>query len=156
MREFYTEADFSAAQRRYRRRCICMAALLAPFAALYVWAVIAGRQGLMLLALLAAFFLAVFLGDLWLMPARRGCVFLREMRSGLRRSAECKIEWVETLVQVQDGIRVHAMVVRLLAGGDTRVYYVNAAQLNRLPGMGVKIRLHSYGRHAVGCETLEG
>lgn len=152
--KIYREADLQAARTRARHWEWVLGGLLAPLLALYGYAVWQGAQGAMLALLLAAYVLILFVGDNYLLPARRYARFLREMERGLRREAECVPESLEEAVQLQDGVRVRSMQVRLCADGDSRVFYLDAAKAEMAPPMGARVRLVSYGRHAVAWEEI--
>lgn len=145
--------------RQAQRRCNCCWALLIgillPLAMIYVLALLKGRQGLMLAALLIGFSVSVFIGDLKLLPALRYLRFLREMESGLRRSADCVLMKVETEAQMQDGAQVFVLHVCMTESGDNRIFYVNASKIAQLPEIGAHVKITSYGRHVVDCLKLK-
>lgn len=150
----YNQNDMQEARRSLNRCCGLLVSMLVPLLAVYVLGIVKGRQGLMLAALLAGFGWAVFICDLKFLPARRYMRFLKEMEIGLRRSMDCTLERLDMQVQIQDGVRVRALHVRLNAGGDSRIFYVNVSKTDFLPQMGTVVRLTGYGRHVVNCEEL--
>ena len=147
----YNPDDMLEARRSLDRCRGLLASVLVPLLAVYVLAIVRGMQWLMLAALLAGFGWALFFGDLKLMPALRYVRFLREMQSGLRRTTECTLERLEGEAQMQDGVRVFALHVRLAESGDSRILYVNASKADMLPDMGARVRITGYGRHVVEC-----
>ena len=148
----YNDTDLLLAGRRVKRCIAGMAAVLLPLLAVYVLGVVRGMYGLILAALILMFAFSVFAGDLWLLPALRYRRFLKEMGKGLRRSADCILESMDVETQVQDGVQVRALHVRLCEGGDSRIFYVNASKLELLPEMKRHVRLESYGRHVTACK----
>ena len=152
--DFYTEKDDVCAAARLRRSIIGLCAVLLPLIALYVLAILKGARMGMLAALLAAFAWTVFWRDMRLLPELRCRAFLKELRKGLRRSTECIPVKLEAEEQMQDGVRVRALHVRICDGGDSRIFYVNASHAERLPSMGMRMRISSCGRHILSCEIL--
>lgn len=150
----YNRNDMQEARRSLNRCRGLLASGLAPLLAVYALGIVNGLQGLMLGALLAGFAWAVLIGDLKLLPALRYVRFLREMEGGLRRSTDCALEALEEEVQMQDGVPVHALHVRLTEDGDSRILYVNAAKAAKLPAMGSRVKITGYGRHVVACEEI--
>lgn len=151
----YGPEDIRNAQRQLRRSTIILLSLPLVMLAAYVAAIVAGSQAAMLAALLMAFVWLVLAGDLIWLPAKRYAKFLREMESGLRRSVVCVPERLEDAVQMQDGVRVRALHVRLEESGDSRIYYINVSKLYGLPPMGTPVQLMSYGRHVIKCEAVK-
>ena len=144
----YTEKDMLLARKSLLGAAGWMAAVLAVLLAGYVAALVKGWY--VLTAVLAVLMLAfcLFFGDLMLAPRLRYARFLKELGKGLRRSADCVLECMDDGLQLQDGVKVHALQVRL-PDGDSRIYYLNASKLDFLPEMEKRIRLVSYGRHVV-------
>lgn len=142
------------ARRSLNRCCGLLVSMLVPLLAVYVLGIVKGWQGVMLAALLTGFACAVLICDLKLLPALRHKRFLEEMEKGLRRSVDCTLERLNTQAQIQDGIRVYALHVRLKADGDSRIFYVNASKTDCIPVMGTVVRITGYGRHVVNCEEL--
>ena len=152
--DFYTEKDDICAAARLRRSIIGMCAVLLPMIALYVLAILKGARMGMLAALLAAFAWILFWGDMRLIPALRYGAFLKDMRMGLRRSTECILVRLEEKEQMQDGVRVRALHVRICDGEDSRIFYLNASHGEHCPAMGMQVRIFSYGRHILSCDIL--
>ena len=150
----YNQTDMKEARRSLNRCRGLLALVLAPLLAVYVLGIVKARQGLMLAVLLAGFAGAIFICDLRLLPVQRYVRFLKEMERGLRRSMDCFLESMDEEEQMQDGVRVHALHVRLAEDGDSRILYVNAAKAYMLPAMNTKVRITGYGRHVVNCEVL--
>lgn len=150
----YNQNDIQEARRSLNRCCGLLVSVLLPLLAVYLMGILKGWQGMMLAVLLAGFACAVLVCDLKLLPVLRYVRFLEGMEKGLRRSMDCTLERLDTHVQMQDGIRVYALHVRLKADGDSRIFYVNASKVNCLPQMGAQVRLTGYGRHVVRCEVL--
>ena len=150
----YNPNDMQEARRSLNRCRGLLALVLMPLLAAYVLGAAKGWQGIMLAALLAGFVCALLIGDLKLLPALRYVRFLKEMENGLRRSVDCTLESLDAEEQMQDGVRVYALHVRLLADGDSRIFYVNVSKSGCLPAMGKRVRLTGYGRHVVGCEEI--
>ena len=150
----YNQNDIQEARRSLNRCSGLLVSVLLPLLVVYVLGIVKGRQGLMLMALLLGLACTVFICDLKLLPARRYMRFLKEMEIGLRRSTDCTLERLDTQVQMQDGVRVCALHVCLNAGGDSRIFYVNASKTDCIPVMGTVVRITGYGRHVVNCEEL--
>lgn len=150
----YNQMDMQEARRSLNRCCGLLALILAPLLAAYVLGIVKGWQSLMLAALLLGFACTVFICDLRLLPAMRYVRFLKEMGKGLRRDMICIPESLETQIQMQDGVHVHALHVRLEADGDSRILYVNAVKVDMLPPMDTRVHITGYGRHVVNCEVL--
>lgn len=150
----YNQMDMQEARRSLNRCCGLLALLLLMLLPVYVLGILKGWQGLMLAVLLVGFACTVFICDLKLLPARHYVCFLREMERGLRRNVECSLEHLDTQTQMQDGVCVRALHVRLKTDGDSRVYYVNISKAALLPSMGMQVRITGYGRHVVNCEVL--
>jgi len=150
----YNQMDMQEARRSLNRCSGLLALILTPLLAVYVLGIVKGWQGLMLAAALAGFSCTIFICDLKLMPALRYVRFLREMEKGLRRNMDCYLESIDSEEQMQDGVRVYALHVRLAEDGDSRILYVNTSKLEHLPKMGRKVRITGYGRHVVNCEVL--
>ena len=117
--------------------------------AAYVAGIALGRRWMMLAALLLGFAVALFLGDLCLLPALRYRRFLQELDSGLRRRTVCTVESLKEEAGMQDGARVRELKVRL-DDGDSRIFYVNADHADQIPEPGAEIELESCGRHVTG------
>lgn len=150
----YTKKDEHCAAARLRR-CIClMTGILLVVAALYVLATVRRQRIGMLAALIAFFCLALLMGDLLLLPRLRYHNFLKNMNRGLRRSTECTVTEIDSQIRMEDGAQVRAMHVCLRENGDSRIFYVNAAKAEELPGEGMQVRLESWGRHVVSWERL--
>lgn len=144
----YTPDDLRHACRQQRRQIALLLALLLPLLAAYVLALIHGSRSLMLILAILAFAWCLFAGDLLVLPARRYVRFLKEMGEGLRRKCICTPDCLSEKTELQDGVRVHALQVKL-ADGDSRIYYINASKIEFLPEMGKTVLLTSWGRHIV-------
>ena len=144
----YNLEDALLARRSLRKAALMLAAALAPMLASYVLALVKGAYAWS--AALAAAMLAwcLFAGDLLLAPRARYARFLREMGRGLRRSVDCVPEAIGDQVQLQDGVFVRSVQVRL-SDGDSRIYYLNASKMDCMAQIGQMVRLVSYGRHIV-------
>ena len=151
--EFYTAEDMRAARLTLRRCGWIAGGGLALLLALYVWAALRGAREAMLALMLLALAGSIFAGDLWILPARRYVRFLHTLESGLRRRTRCRVEAVGDAVELQDGVRVRTLEVRLCPDGDTRIFYLNASKAAQYPAIGAQIELTSCGRHAVGWKT---
>lgn len=150
----YSCEDLKLAKRALGRRLSAILALIVPLTAVYVCAIVKGRELIMLAVLLAGFVCAVFAGDIWLLPAWCYMRYLQEMNKGLRRSVICVLECVEPKIQMQDGVRVYTLHVRL-QNGESRIFYLNVSKLKQLADMGTRVKLTSYGRHVLDCELIE-
>ena len=149
MNPLYTEGDRTRAERLARRWTLILGGAELVLLAAYVAGIALGRRWMMLAALLLAFAVALFLGDLCLLPALRYRKFLRELETGLRRSAVCTVDFLKEEAEMQDGARVREMQVRL-SDGDSRIFYVNVDHADQVPEPGAQIELESYGRHVTG------
>ena len=149
MNPLYTESDRTRAERLARRWTLILGGAELVLLAAYVAGIALGRRWMMLAALLLGFIAALFLGDLCLLPALRYRKFLRELETGLRRSAICTVDFLKPEAEMQDGARVREMQVRL-SDGDSRIFYVNADHADQVPEPGAQIELESYGRHVTG------
>ena len=149
MNPLYTEGDRTRAERLARRWTLILGGAELVLLAAYVAGIALGRRWMMLAALLLAFAVALFLGDLCLLPALRYRKFLRELETGLRRSAICTVDSLKPEAEMQDGARVREMQVRL-SDGDSRIFYVNVDHADQVPEPGAQIELESYGRHVTG------
>ena len=149
MSPLYTEGDRTRAERLARRWTLILGGAELVLLAAYVAGIALGWRWMMLAALLLGFIAALFLGDLCLLPALRYRKFLRELETGLRRSAICTVDFLKEEVELQDGARVREMQVRL-SDGDSRIFYVNADCAARIPEPGARIELESCGRHVTG------
>ena len=150
MNPLYTEGDRTRAERLARKWALILGGAELVLLAAYVVGIVLGRRWMMLAALLLGFIVALFLGDLWLLPALRYRRFLRELETGLRRSAICTVDFLKAEAEMQDGARVRELQVRLNADGDSRIFYVNADHAVCIPEPGVQIELESCGRHVTG------
>lgn len=149
MNPLYTEGDRTRAERLARRWTLILGGAELVLLAAYVAGIALGRRWMMLAALLLGFIAALFLGDLCLLPALRYRKFLRELETGLRRSAICTVDFLKEEAEMQDGARVREMQVRL-SDGDSRIFYVNVDHADQVPEPGAQIELESYGRHVTG------
>lgn len=149
MNPLYTEGDRTRAERLARKWTLILGGAELVLLAAYVAGIALGRRWMMLAALLLAFAVALFLGDLCLLPALRYRKFLRELETGLRRSAICTVDSLKPEAEMQDGARVREMQVRL-SDGDSRIFYVNVDHADQVPEPGAQIELESYGRHVTG------
>lgn len=149
MNPLYTEGDRTRAEQLARRWTLLLGGAELVLLAAYVAGIALGRRWMMLAALLLGFIAALFLGDLCLLPALRYRKFLRELETGLRRSAICTVDFLKEEVELQDGARVREMQVRL-SDGDSRIFYVNVDHADQVPEPGAHIELESYGRHVTG------
>ena len=149
MSPLYTEDDRTRAKQLARRWTLLLGGAELVLLAAYVAGIALGRRWMMLAALLLAFAVALFLGDLCLLPALRYRKFLRELETGLRRSAICTVDSLKPEAELQDGARVREMQVRL-SDGDSRIFYVNVDHADQVPEPGAQIELESYGRHVTG------
>lgn len=150
----YSCEDLKQAKRVFGYRLGVLLALLTPLTAVYICEIVKGRETMMLAVLLAGFACVVFAGDIWLLSAWRYMRFLREMDRGLRRSVVCVIEHIESKPQMQDGVRVYALQVRL-QDGESRIFYLNISKMKQFADAGVRVKLTSYGRHVVDFELIE-
>lgn len=150
----YSCEDLKQAKRVFGRRLGVLLALLTPLTALYICEIVKGRETMMLAVLLAGFACTVFAGDVWLLSAWRYMRFLREMDKGLRRSTACVIEYIESKPQMQDGVRVYALQVRL-KDGESRIFYLNTSKAKQFADAGTRVKLISYGRHVVDFEPIK-
>ena len=150
----YGQKDRVEANKRLQKYEILLGCGLLPLLALYIAAIVQGKQGLMLAVLLAAFVWTVLIGDLLLLPAWRYVRFLREMGAGLRRSLDCVLDFLEEKAQMQDGVCVYALQVHIPESGETRLFYVNIHKAELLPKAGETLRLIGYGRHVVDFERI--
>ena len=149
MNPLYTEGDRTRAERLARRWTLILGGAELVLLAAYVAGIALGRRWMMLAALLLGFIAALFLGDLCLLPALRYRKFLRELETGLRRSAICTVDSLKPEAELQDGARVREMQVRL-SDGDSRIFYVNVDHADQVPEPGAQIELESCGRHVTG------
>ena len=149
--KLYVEDDLRCASARLRKYAFLLGAGLALCMGAYVWALVVRRETAGYLILLAGFIYALPLGMLRLYPALKYRDFVRELLRGLRREVCGSIDCIDPAVQVQDGVRVHTVQLRL-EDGDTRLFYLNADKLDVFPRPGEKICLISYGRHVAGVE----
>ena len=149
MNPLYTEGDRTRAEQLARRWTLLLGGAELVLLAAYVAGIALGRRWMMLAALLLGFIAALFLGDLCLLPALRYRKFLRELETGLRRSAICTVDSLKPEAELQDGARVREMQVRL-SDGDSRIFYVNVDHADQVPEPGAQIELESYGRHVTG------
>ena len=149
MNPLYTEGDRTRAEQLARRWTLLLGGAELVLLAAYVAGIALGRRWMMLAALLLGFIAALFLGDLCLLPALRYRKFLRELETGLRRSAVCTVDSLKPEAEMQDGARVREMQVRL-SDGDSRIFYVNVDHADQVPEPGAQIELESYGRHVTG------
>ena len=149
MNPLYTQADRQRAEQLARRWALILGGVELVLLAAYVAGIALGQRWMMLAALLLGFVVALFLGDLCLLPALRYRRFLRELDKGLRRSAICTVDCIKEETGIQDGAQVRELQVRL-GDGDSRIFYVNADHADRIPEPGAQIELESYGRHVTG------
>ena len=149
MNPLYTQEDRQRAEQLARRWALILGGAELVLLAAYVAGIALGRRWMMLAALLLGFVVALFLGDLCLLPALRYRRFLRELEKGLRRSAICTVDCIKEEAGIQDGARVRELQVRL-GDGDSRIFYVNADHAACIPEPGARIELESYGRHVTG------
>lgn len=149
MNSLYTEEDRMRSDSMARRWALILGGAELALLAAYVAGIALGRRWMMLAALLLGFAVALFLGDLCLLPALRYRKFLRELDRGLRRSAVCTVGSLRPEAEMQDGARVRELQV-LLSDGDSRIFYVNADHAACIPEPGARIELESYGRHVTG------
>ena len=149
MNALYTDGDRQRAERLARRWALILSGAELALLAAYVAGIALGRRWAMLAALLLGFIVAVFLGDLCLLPALRYRRFLRELDEGLRRRAICTVDGLKDEIETRDGARVRKLQVRL-SDGDSRIFYVNADCAARIPEPGARIELESCGRHVTG------
>ena len=149
----YNNEDIRCASKWVRSCAIRLGLALLLFLEAYVVAAVSGKQMLMLAILLVSFVCLLLAGDLRLMPQVRYLRFLKEMERGLRRTVICLPQFLEEEEQMQDGVRVRALQVRL-PDGDSRIFYVNCSKLDFLPAMDTEIELESYGRHVTGWKAV--
>ena len=149
MNPLYTEGDRTRAERLVRKWTLILGGGELVLLAAYVAEIALGRRWMMLAVLLLAFVVALFLGEMCLLPTLRYRKFLRELETGLRRSAICTVDCLKEEAELQDGARVREMQVRL-SDGDSRIFYVNVDHADQVPEPGAQIELESYGRHVTG------
>ena len=149
MNSLYTQEDRSRAERLARKWTLILGGAELALLAVYVVGIALGRRWMMLAALLLAFAVALFLGDLCLLPALRYRRFLRELDKGLRRRTVCTVDSLKNEAGMQDGALVRELQVRL-RDGDSRIFYVNVDHADQVPEPGAHIELESYGRHVTG------
>ena len=121
-----------------------MLALLAGYAA----ALTAGAYLPCALLALAMVVWLLAAGEMCLLPKKRYLRFLQEMQKGLRRETQCCILSMDAEIQLQDGVHVHELQVRL-EDGDSRIFYLNASKAEFLPEPGTRCKLVSCGRHVL-------
>lgn len=144
----YGEQDFAAARRALRNSALAFGAVLLALLAGYAAALIAGAYRPCVLLALGMMVWMLAAGEMCLLPRKRYHRFLQEMQKGLRRETQCEILGMDAKVQLQDGVHVHAVQVRL-EDGDSRIFYLNASKAEFLPEPGTRCRLVSYGRHVL-------
>lgn len=144
----YGEGDFAAARHALLQSALIFGAVLLALLAGYAAALMARAYLPCMLLALGMVIWLLAAGELWLLPKQRYDRFLREMRKGLRRETQCEILGMDAEIQLQDGVRVHAVQVRL-EDGDSRIFYLNASKAEFLPGQGTRCTLVSYGRHVL-------
>ena len=149
MNSLYTQEDRQRAEHLARKWTLILGSAELVLLAAYVAGILLGWRWAMLAALLLAFVVALFLGDLCLLPALRYRKFLRELDRGLRRSVTCTVASLKEEAGIQDGARVRELQVRL-DDGDSRIFYVNADHAGQIPEEGTEIELESCGRHVTG------
>lgn len=149
MNSLYTQEDRRRAELLARQWKMTLGGAELALLAVYIVGIAMGWRWAMLAALLLGFAVALFLGDLCLLPALRYRKFLRELDSGLRRSAICTVDSLKEEAVMQDGARVRELQVRL-DDGDSRIFYVNADHAGQIPEPGAEIELESCGRHVTG------
>lgn len=84
---------------------------------------------------------------MFLGPAVRYSGFMRDMQEGGSRLVEGSILSIDEAVELQDGVRVHAVHVLLKEEQDERIVYLNASKRDQLPGAGAEVSLDCFGRH---------
>lgn len=151
----YDRKDLRGAEKRLRAHTFWMLSLPLLMLMAYVAAIFAGKPIWMLVSMLLAFVWLMLTADLCWLPAVRYRNFLREMNRGQRHSLRCILDEMQKETQLQDGVRVRALQVRLPESGDCRIFYINIDKLDRLPAMGACVELTSYGRHIVNCEAVK-
>ena len=150
MNPLYTQEDRKRAEHLARRWALILGGAELALLVAYVAGIALGWRWAMLAALLLAFVVALFLGEMCLLPALRYRKFLRELDTGLRRSVVCTVDSLKEEAGIQDGARVRELQVRLNADGDSRIFYVNADHASQIPEPGAQIELESCGRHVTG------
>ena len=150
MNPLYTQEDRKRAEQLAHKWALILGGAELALLAVYIAGIVLGWRWMMLAALLLAFVVALFLGDLCLLPVLRYRKFLRELDTGLRRSVVCTLESLKEEAGIQDGARVRKLQVRLNADGDSRIFYVNVDHASQIPEPGAQIELESCGRHVTG------
>lgn len=146
----YSGKDMQDARRGVQKYACLTAMVLLPMLAVYVFVLVKGVYALTLVMALMMLIWLLLAGDLLLKPRLHYARFLKEMNGGLRRQAICIPEDLSDDIQLQDGVRVRSLQVRLCDGGESRIFYVNASKTEFLPQMNVPIALVSWGRHITG------
>jgi len=94
-------------------------------------------------------FLFVFF--MFLNPMLKYGKFLKNLEAGLKRDAEGAVVSISPDTEEQDGAVVHTMQL-LVAEGDERRLYLNAAKKEFFPAEGEHILAHCCGRHVIAIE----
>ena len=147
----YHETDLSEAEGMLRKYALLLGAGLVLCIGAYVWALSERHETAGFMILLAGLFYGLPLGMLKLYPALKYRNFVRELLRGLRRETCGRIDLIDPAVQMQDGVRVHVLQLRL-EDGDTRLFYMNVDKMADFPQPGEQVRLKSFGRHVAGVE----
>lgn len=152
----YTEKDFENAskQARWRLIALILMAILLLFAAVMV-----NRQRLEYPAMAMAalgFMITYFVACFKVVPWIRYNRFMREMKNGQRRKAECIFKYFDTERRMHDGVEVYDMIVTVgTEEEDERLYYWDIDKKQPELREGDRICVESYGNFVVSV-TLAG
>ena len=174
----YSEQDMNEINVRIRRDWLTLVPVLAAILAVYIYALAARVQWLAMAAGPLLFVAACygFLARLW--PNLRYRRFLRDMESGLSREIRGTIVGISDAAQLQDGVMVLPVRLRVAAGADgdrpavgesaqaqrlrlegagedtrdERILYLNVSKRQHMPAPGTKAVLHCFGRHIKSVE----
>lgn len=149
----YGESDYKQASKQAALRV--MGALLLAAAFLAAALVFNQRrlQAPMLATAALGFVVIFFLWSFKVAPWTKYDRFLREMRNGQRRRAECSFLRFAPETRMHDGVEVHEMIVTVGTGEeDERLYYWDADKPEPELRKGERIRVESFGNFVTALE----
>jgi len=143
----YTEQDRQAIRQKIKKYWIIAAA--AEIVIIAVW-VLSMKYRIEPLAYVSGIGIFAFFCALWCMllgPAMRYNGFLKDMQEGESRVLEGSIAKIDEEIELQDGVRVHAVHMVLKESQDERIVYLNVSKREMMPVEGVEVKLNCFGRH---------
>ena len=154
---FYTKKMLEENKLRLRRELIKMLLAMLPFLAGCVAGFAMRNQAICTLGLVLACAAAIFVGDLYVMPAVRYGRFLRELFSGLTRKTAGALVRIGDEDIYEDGVNFHEMIINIyedMAPEGERRFLIEPGMTVDAALMGRDVAVTSHDKVVLAVEPL--